>query len=97
MTITNILADHGFGVEHTGGGCYVLDKSFPCGSWVWVSTENGDDVPTHADWRVCVYPANYWDADGGELIFDAHSEDYGAATVFDAIAAAADVIAARNA
>lgn len=88
----NILAAQGFEIEYTGGGCYALDKDFSSGAWIWVTCEQGCDVPTHDDWRVCAYPANYWESDGGGILLaDVHTGQ--AATVFDAVAFAIETIA----
>jgi hypothetical protein len=86
MTTINILADHGFEIEPTGGGCSLLSLYLPHGAYVWVSTLDGCDVPTWSDWRVCVYPAD-WDGAQDTLLFDAFSDDslFGLA---DAVAAA---------
>jgi len=86
MTTTNILADHGFEIEHTGGGCHLLSLYLPSGAYVWVSDYEGCEAPTWADWRVCVYPAN-WDGDYGALLFDAGSDD-SLFSLSDAVAAA---------
>jgi len=74
MTINNILADHGFEIEHTGGGCHLLSLYQPSGAYVYVSDVQGCNVPTWVDWRVCAYPAD-WDGNYNALLFDAGSND----------------------
>jgi hypothetical protein len=85
-TITNILADHGFEIEHTGGGCSLLSLYLPHGAYVWISTLDGCDAPTWSDWLVCVYPAD-WDGAPATLLFDASSDD-SLCGLSDAVAAA---------
>jgi hypothetical protein len=85
-TTNNILADHGFEIEHTGGGCLSLVLTLPNGCAVWVTDQGGCDVPTWVNWMVGVYPAD-WEGDGNEALFMACSDDslFGLA---DAVAAA---------
>lgn len=74
MTINNILADYGFEIEQTGGGCLSLSFTPPNGCTVLVTDQSGCDVPTWVNWMVGVYPAD-WDGDGNQALFMACSDD----------------------
>jgi hypothetical protein len=92
MTIVNILAAQGFEVEGGGAGCRLLSRSLPNGSVVWVTVQNGDDVPTWGDWMICAYPAD-WDGAPETRLFDAYADD----SVFGLIDAVEAAIDAANA
>lgn len=62
----------GFHVENTGGGCSLMAKTWPRGTYVWVSSEDGCDPPSNDDWLACVYPV---DGEPGQELFRAASAD----------------------
>lgn len=95
MTIENILAAQGFEPEHTGGGCWLLSKYLPNGTFIWVSDQEGSAVPVWNDWMVCVYPADYWAVEDSPILFDAYSGDHGC-SLLDAVAAALDSASAAG-
>lgn len=80
----NILANRGFEFEMIGGGSHLLSKYLANQSFVMASDMGGMGLPSHGDWLVIAYPSDY-DGDYETILFEAYSNDFGGATIFDAI------------